>query len=87
VRRGKLYYLFITDGGTVHVYRSRSATKWSPSDEVQSFTAHACEVVRDEQGRWFVSHVGWMNGGLSLAPITWNDGQDDAPASIDPAAR
>jgi len=85
VRRGKLYYLFITDGGTVHVYRSHSATQWSPSEEVQSFAAHACEVVRDEQGHWFVSHVGWMNGGLSLASITWNDGQDNASSSLEPA--
>jgi len=41
-------------------------------------------LVRDESGKWFVSNVGWMNGGLSLAPIAFHDGQDDQTSSLNP---
>lgn len=86
VRRGGRYYLFITDGGTVHVYASGDPYHWSPADHVYEFYAHACEVVRDEHGDWFVSHVGWEQGGLSLAPVRWHDGLDDRDSSIPPAS-
>lgn len=84
VRRGTHYYLFITDNNTIHVYASKESRHWSMRQEVAKFQAHACELVRDETGKWFVSHVGWMNGGLSLAEITWHDGQDDQSSSLMP---
>jgi arabinan endo-1,5-alpha-L-arabinosidase len=82
VRRGPRYYLFITDNDIVHVYASASAFHWKPEDHVYEFKGHACEVVRDESGKWFVSHVGWMNGGLELAPIDWSDGMDRLSSSL-----
>ncbi len=37
--------------------------------------AHAAEVIRDTDGKWYVSRCGWARGGLYLAPLTWKDGQ------------
>ncbi len=85
VRRGTRYYLFITDDDTVHVYASGDPLHWTPGDHVYAYTGHACEIVRDEEGAWFISHVGWEQDGLKLAPLTWRDGLDDEPASIDAA--
>jgi predicted GH43/DUF377 family glycosyl hydrolase len=82
VRRGPRYYLFVTDNDVVHAYASEDPLKWDFSREVGSFEGHACEVVRDEKGNWFISHVGWMNGGLSLAPLNWHDGLDGHDASL-----
>ena len=25
---------------------------------------------------WYVSHCGWYQGGVYLAPLTWHDGED-----------
>ena len=38
--------------------------------------------VRDERGRWYVSHCGWYQGGLYLAPLEWRDGQDEDDTSM-----
>jgi len=73
VHRGSTYYLFVTDGGTVHTYASRDPLHWEVADHVGQFNGHACEVVQDEKGDWFISHVGWEQGGLFLAPLKWND--------------
>jgi beta-fructofuranosidase len=40
---------------------------------VGTIDAHAAEVVVDEAGGWWVSHCGWGQGGVFLAPITWSD--------------
>jgi beta-fructofuranosidase len=85
VRRGSAYYLFVTDDEVVHVYTSRDPLRWSDEDRVLAYRGRACEVVRDESGAWFISHVGWELGGLALAPLAWHDGFDDGPFSIDPA--
>ena len=85
VRRGPAYYLFITDDEIVHVYASRDPLDWAVEDHVFAYRGRASEVVRDERGAWFVSHVGWELGGLAIAPLTWHDGFDDGPFSIQPA--
>ncbi len=85
VQRGPAYYLFVTDDEIVHVYASRDPFSWSVEDHVFAYRGRACELVRDEAGAWFISHVGWELGGLALAPLTWHDGFDDEPASIEPA--
>jgi hypothetical protein len=88
VRRGKFYYLFIgpRDGykGTC-VYRSEDPLNWTIEQEVGKIDSHAAEVVRDKDGKWYVSHCGWGQGGVFLAPLTWHDGQDDADTSLRPA--
>jgi arabinan endo-1,5-alpha-L-arabinosidase len=87
VRRGDRFYLFVTDDDTVHVYASHDPLHWSASDHVLAYTGHACEVIRDETGDWFISHVGWEQDGLWIAPLTWHDGLDHASASVEPARR
>jgi hypothetical protein len=53
-------------------------TRVLASDDPLSFTAdglvgtidaHAAEVVIDEDGSWWVSHCGWGQGGVYLAPL------------------
>lgn len=73
VYRNGRYTLFVTDNDVVHAYGSNDPLHWDFANEVGSFRGHACEVVQDERKRWWISHVGWMNGGLSLASLTWND--------------
>jgi len=34
--------------------------------------SHASEAVIDEAGEWWVSHCGWNQGGLYLAPLLWD---------------
>ena len=85
VRRGPAYYLFVTDDDVVHVYASRDPFGWTVEDRVFAYRGRACEIVRDETGAWFISHVGWELGGLAIAPLEWHDGFDDGPFSIEAA--
>ena len=82
VRRGQSYYLFACDGGTINVYLSKDPFQWDIKNQVGTIYAHASEIVRDDKGKWFISHAGWERGGLSLAPLLWHDGLDDADASL-----
>jgi beta-fructofuranosidase len=84
VRRGVVYYLFICDGGSTHVYSSRDPFRWEMKDAVGAIQAHAAEIVRDVDGAWYISHAGWERGGLSLAPLQWHDGLDQAETSLLP---
>ena len=43
------------------------------ADEVGRIDAHAAEVVVDDDGSTWVSHCGWGQGGVFLAPLTWSD--------------
>ncbi len=85
VRRGDTYYLFIgpREGyvGT-DVFASGDPFNWHLDDKVGHIDSHAAEVVRDTNGKWYVSHSGVGEGGLYLAPLYWNDGLDGADASI-----
>ncbi|MFI1197805.1 glycoside hydrolase [Micromonospora sp. NPDC020750] len=81
VRRGDWYYLFVccdgTDYGTAYrrtaVYRSRDPLRFDGADKVAVLDAHAAEVVVDGSD-WYLSHAGWGQGGLWLAPLTWSTG-------------
>lgn len=84
LRRGKAYYLFACDGGTINVYLSKEPFHWDISNQVGTIYAHASEVVRDSDERWYISHAGWEHGGLSLAPLSWHDGLDEQDASLKP---
>lgn len=83
VRRGGAYYLFICNNDrragydATDVYLSRDPFHWNMADRVGTIKAHAAEVVRDEAGRWFVSHCGWFRNGVWLAPLEWHDGEAD----------
>jgi beta-xylosidase len=84
VRRGKSYYLFACDGGTINVFLSKEPFSWKIEDQVGTIYAHASEVVRDLNGKWYISHAGWEHGGLSLAPLIWRDALDKSDASLKP---
>jgi beta-xylosidase len=84
VRRGSSYYLFACDGGTINVFLSKDPFHWEMTGQVGTIYAHASEVVRDVDGKWYISHAGWEKGGLALAPLIWHDGLDEADASLKP---
>ena len=37
--------------------------------QVATIDSHAAEVVVDEHGAWWVTHCGWGQGGVYLAPL------------------
>jgi beta-fructofuranosidase len=92
VRRGPRWYIFmgprdgeqdVFDGTDVFV--SDDPFHWRVEDRVGHLPAHAAEVVRDGDGRWYVSRCGAERGGVYLAPLTWKDGQTDPETNIPPA--
>lgn len=87
VRRGGSYYLFACDGGTINVFLSRDPFHWDNTAQVGTVYAHASELVRDTDGKWYISHAGWEHGGLSLAPLEWHDGLDGEDCSLKPAGK
>lgn len=90
LRRGRYYYLFISmrkgyQPGCYRctdVFRSTDPRKWSIASKVGAISAHAPEIVRDVDGRWYASHTGWWQGGTWLAPIHWNDGECEHDTSL-----
>lgn len=79
VQRGSLFYLFIGPRGGydgTDAFVSQDPFHWDPAAKVGHFPAHAAEIVRDTDGRCYISRAGWGRGGLYLAPLIWNDGQD-----------
>jgi arabinan endo-1,5-alpha-L-arabinosidase len=85
VRRNGFYYLFIGPRGgyvATDVFVSTDPFHWRIEDKVGHIAAHAAEVVRDKDGKWYVSHCGWGKGGVYLAPLYWNDGVDNVDSSI-----
>lgn len=84
VKRGDWYYLFIGPSHgeelpgwdpyrTTDVYRSRDPLNFEGAPMVGRVQSHAAEVVQDTDGSWYVSHCGWGQGGLFLAPLKWAD--------------
>jgi beta-fructofuranosidase len=79
VNRGPYWYLFIgprDDYSATEVFRSTDPFHWEMKDKVGRIPSHAAEVIRDTDGKWYVSRAGWGQGGVYLAPLTWHDGQD-----------
>ncbi|MFC0033379.1 family 43 glycosylhydrolase [Micromonospora chaiyaphumensis] len=81
VRRGEWWYLLVccdgTDYGAAYrrtaVYRSRDPLRFEGAEKVTVLDAHAAEVVVDGPN-WYLSHAGWGQGGLWLAPLIWTTG-------------
>jgi beta-fructofuranosidase len=84
VRRGASYYLFVCDNGWTDVYVSNDPFHWEFARKAGRIESHASEIVRDTDGRWYISNTGWMNGPVSLAPLQWHDGLDGAPSNVSP---
>jgi beta-fructofuranosidase len=53
------------------VIASADPLHFDPDGLVATIDAHAAEVVVDDDGRTWVSHCGWGQGGVFLAPLTW----------------
>jgi hypothetical protein len=83
IKRGDFYYLFICNNDrrngydSTDVYRSENPFLWSMDQLVGTIPAHAPEIVRDIDGKWYVTHCGWGRGGVHLAPLFWHDGLPD----------
>lgn len=89
IQRGDKYYLFLgpRNGNKVEyigtdVYVSDDPFNWKIEDKVGHIAAHAPEVVRDVDGKWYVSDCGWARRGLRIAPLIWNDGLKDPKTNI-----
>jgi hypothetical protein len=71
------WYLFVCCDGSydgTRVYRSRDPLHFEYVDLAGQIRAHAAEVVVDTDGRWYVTHAGWGQHGIWLAPLTWTVG-------------
>lgn len=78
VRKGGDYYLFVCCQGGYRgtwVYRSSDPLHFDVDDLVGKIDSHAAEVVKDEEGRWWVTSAGWGEGGLSIAPLDFDADQ------------
>jgi hypothetical protein len=45
--------------------------RFDSAGQVGTIDAHAAEIVVDEGGQTWVSHCGWGQGGVYLAPLYW----------------
>jgi beta-fructofuranosidase len=52
---------------------SRDPLSFAIADQVGFLDSHASEVITDEDGTHYVSHCGWNQGGVYLAPLRWED--------------
>ncbi|MFC2085155.1 glycosyl hydrolase family 32 [Bacteroidota bacterium] len=85
VQRGEKYYLFIGPRGGydgTDVFLSDDPLNWNAENKVGHIESHAAEVARDLNGNWYVSRCGWGRGGVYLAPLTWNDKQENPKTNI-----
>jgi beta-fructofuranosidase len=81
VQRGDTYYLFLSMRhnyipgyyADTEVFCSKDPLNWQLEQRVGRINAHAAEVIRDRDGRYYVSHSGWYQGGVYLAPLHWHD--------------
>lgn len=81
VQRGAEFYLFVGPCGAYDdtpegysctaVYRSRDPFHFPRGQRVAEIPAHAPEVVRTADGRWWITHCGWDQGGVHLASLNW----------------
>jgi beta-fructofuranosidase len=74
------HYLFIGPEGEgadwycrTRVLASRDPLSFRTDGLVGVIPAHAAEVVEDVEGTMWVSHCGWGQGGVYLAPLRWTD--------------
>jgi beta-fructofuranosidase len=102
VERGGTFYLFMGPAGfgagmagtldcktaytSTIVLASDDPLHFDRADCVGEIAAHAAEVVVDEDGNDWITHCGWGQGGVYLAPL-WFGAATSAPRSPNPMAR
>jgi beta-fructofuranosidase len=57
---------------TTTVLASEDPLQFDDAGRVGVIDAHAAEVITDERGATWVSHCGWGQGGVYLAPLTFS---------------
>lgn len=57
---------------TTTVIESDDPLHFDDANVVGTIDAHAAEVVVDETGATYVTHCGWGQRGVHLAPLTWS---------------
>lgn len=77
IKRNDAYYLFLSavpwPAGGVNVYKSKNPFCWRNEDFLYRNNAIAIEVVKDLDGRWYMTNCGRENGGWLIAPIDWEE--------------
>jgi hypothetical protein len=71
------WYLFVCCDGPydgTRVYRSHDPLHFEYVDLAGQIRAHAAEVVADTDGRSYLTHAGWGQHGIWLAPLNWTAG-------------
>ncbi len=71
-RKGDAYYMSVCcENGyrDTRIYRSTNPFHFETGDQVGRINSHAAEVVKDEQGKLWVTSAGWGQGGLYIAPL------------------
>ena len=80
VKRGEYYYLTLSarptwPHGGQDFFRSKTPFLWKSSDLVKRVNPwHAAEIVRDFDGKWYLSRSSGDQNDFRMAPLFWNDG-------------
>lgn len=88
VKRGNYYYIFVSARpwpyGYMEVFRSLSPYSWKVTDKVKWLDWHAPEIVRDLDGKWYITLCGYEpeRNGFSVWALYWNDYLDDEESSV-----
>lgn len=75
LERPEGYYLLLSLRGDYvrsEVFFSTDPFHFDAITKLPSIPAHAAELVQDDDGSWYISHCGWGQGGLYLAPLDWS---------------
>ena len=88
VKRGDYYYIFISARpwpyGYMEVFRSSSPYSWKVTDKVKWMDWHAPEIIRDLDGKWYITLCGNEpeRNGFSVWPLYWNDYLEEAEMTL-----
>jgi arabinan endo-1,5-alpha-L-arabinosidase len=77
IQRPEGYYLFLSVRNgyvSTETFFSNDPFHFEPVPLKHEIKAHAAELVEDLDGSWHISHCGWGQGGLYLAPLDWTCG-------------
>jgi arabinan endo-1,5-alpha-L-arabinosidase len=55
------------------VYRSGDFNHFENAGFIVHLPLHAAEVIRDNDGKWYISSAGEIQGGLFITSLFWND--------------